>query len=57
MCLCVYLQKADGHENKTVGADPSSEDLIQIPLQEELLQDEDQRRQDSVLLRRRDRDM
>lgn len=47
----VYLQEADSHENKAVRADPSSEDFIQISLQQELLQDEDQRWQNGVLLR------
>lgn len=49
-----YLQEADGHQGQTVGADSSCEDLVQVPLQQELLQDEDQWRQDSVLLQKRD---
>lgn len=54
MVLCGYLQEADGHQGQTVGADSPSEDLVQVPLQQELLQDEDQWRQDSVLLQHRD---
>lgn len=52
--LCGYLQEADGHQGQTVGADSPREDLVQVPLQQELLQDEDQRRQDSVLLHHKD---
>lgn len=54
MVLCGYLQEADGHQGQTVGADSPGEDLVQVPLQQELLQDEDQRRQDGVLLQHRD---
>lgn len=54
MVLCGYLQEADGHQGQTVGADSSGEDLVQVPLQQELLQDEDQWRQDGVLLQHRD---
>lgn len=52
--LCGYLQEADSHQGQTVGADSPGEDLVQVPLQQELLQDEDQRRQDGVLLQHRD---
>lgn len=48
-----YLQKADDHQDKTVGADPSSKDFIEVSLQEELLQNEDQVRQHCVLLQGR----
>lgn len=49
----MYLQEADGHQYKAVRAYASGEDFIQIPLQQELLQDEDQRWQNSVLLQGR----
>lgn len=48
-----HLQEADGHEEKTVGADSTSENLIEVPLQEELLQHQDQVRQHRVFLQSR----
>lgn len=45
-----HLQEADDHEDEAVGADPSREDLVQVPLQQELLQHEDQVRQHRVHL-------
>ena len=36
------LEEADGHEDEAVGADASRPDLIEFPLQQELLQDKDQ---------------
>lgn len=44
------LQEADGHEEKTVGANSTSENLIEVPLQKELLQHQDQVRQHRVFL-------
>lgn len=49
-----YLQEADGHQGQTVGADSPREDLVQVSLQQELLQDEDQRWQDGVFLQHTD---
>lgn len=45
-----YLQEADDHEDEAVGADSSGEDFVQVPLQQELLQHEDQVRQHRVHL-------
>lgn len=45
-----YLQETDDHKDEAVGADAPSEDFIQIPLQQELLQHKDQVRQHGILL-------
>lgn len=45
-----HLQEADSHKEKAVGADPSSENLIQIPLEQELLQHQNQLRKHWVFL-------
>lgn len=47
----MYLQEAYCHQYKAVRADASCKNFIQIPLQQELLQDEDQRWENSVFLR------
>lgn len=44
------LQEAHSHQEQTVGADPAGENFIEISLQEELLQHQDQVRQDRVFL-------
>lgn len=49
-----HLEEADRHEEEAVGADAPREHLVQVPLQEELLQHQDQVRQHRVLLRRSD---
>ena len=50
------LQEADRHEEHTVGADPAGEDLVQIPLQQELLQHQHQVRQGRELLQEQTQD-
>ena len=42
------LEKADGHEDEAVRGDPAMEDLIEVPLKEELLEDEDELGEDRV---------
>lgn len=46
-----YLQEADSHEEEAVGADSPGENLIEIPLQQELLQHQHQVRQHRVFLK------
>lgn len=45
-----YLQEADSHKEQTVGSDPTSENLIEVPLQKELLQHQHQIRQHRIFL-------
>lgn len=52
----LYLQETDDHEDETVGADAPGEDFVQIPLQQKLLQHEDQVRQHWILLKAKCRD-
>ena len=50
------LQEADCHEEHAVGANPAREDLVQVPLQQELLQHQHQVRQGGELLREQTQD-
>lgn len=47
------LQEADSHEEQTVGSNSTGKNLIEVPLQQELLQHQDQVRQHRVFLQGR----
>lgn len=56
MCVCImlYLEEADDHEDEAVRADSPGEDFVQISLQQELLQHKDQVRQHWIHLKAED---
>lgn len=46
----MYLEEANDHQDEAVGADSSSEHLVEISLEQKLLQHKDQVRQHGIPL-------